>query len=71
MKNVKNPAARMKQKISELTKHRRPKAASTKRKKLFSVSGFIPVFPTRVELEQELQHWSDLDPLRLEDLAVA
>ncbi len=72
MKNVKNSArSRMNQKVSELTKRRKTKVASTKRKRLFSISGFIPTFPTRAELQQELQYWSDLDPLRLEDLAVA
>lgn len=74
MKNVKNSAgSRMKQKISELgfAKRRKTKTSHSKRQKLFTLTGFIPVFPTREELRQELQYWSDLDPLRLKDLAVA
>ena len=59
--------------VQHLANGKAPKSKKKRahRRPTFSITGFIPVFPTLTELNDELLHWSELDPLRIGDVSIA
>ncbi|RYZ77925.1 MAG: hypothetical protein EOP04_30700, partial [Proteobacteria bacterium] len=65
MKSAKRTGQKIKQTISKFAFTVPEKK---KRRRIFSIQGILPVFPTRSELREEFMAWSELDPIRLDEL---